>query len=131
MSIMYISTYKELEVWKRAMQLVKEIYHCTDVMPQAELYGLVSQMRRCSISIPSNIAEGYKRKNLGDYVRFLCIADASAAELETQLLLTEDLYPKIQIKQSFALLDEVQRMLTVIIRKLSAKRSTLNAQRSL
>ncbi|MBI4992271.1 MAG: four helix bundle protein, partial [Candidatus Harrisonbacteria bacterium] len=62
---MQLESYKQLTVWQRSIELVKEIYKVTDGFPKSELYGLVSQMRRASISIPSNIAEGYKRKNLG------------------------------------------------------------------
>ncbi|MBI4992515.1 MAG: four helix bundle protein, partial [Candidatus Harrisonbacteria bacterium] len=94
--------------------------------PKSELYGLVSQMRRASISIPSNIAEGYKRKNLGEYVQFLSIADASAAELETQLIISKDLYNNINFSRTFSLLEEVQKMLITLIKKLNPKPSTLN-----
>ncbi len=59
---------------------------------EAELYALTSQMRRAAVSVPSNIAEGYKRRNLGECIQFLNIADASAAELETQILLAQELY---------------------------------------
>ncbi len=80
---MYIESYKELKVWKKSIDLVKEIYKITNKFPKEEIYVLVSQMRRAAISIPSNIAEGYKRKNLKEYIQFLSIAEASAAELET------------------------------------------------
>ena len=82
---MYIESYKQLIVWQKAMDLGKAIYRATSQMPTHELYGLVSQMRRCAISIPSNIEEGYERSGLGEYVQFLSIADASSAELETQV----------------------------------------------
>ncbi len=94
----------------------------TSSLPKEEIYGLTSQMRRAAVSIPSNIAEGYKRRNLGEYVQFLSIADASAAELETQILLSKELYPNISFAKAEALLLEVQKMLTVMIRKLNAKR---------
>lgn len=119
----YIKTYKELNVWKRSMELVEGVYKVTKQLPSDERYGLVSQMRRSAVSVPSNIAEGYKRKQLGDYVRFLNIADASAAELETQVLLIQRLYTEINIDTVSALLEEVQKMLAVMIRKLNAKRS--------
>lgn len=119
---MYLESYKQLEVWKRSMELVKEVYRITEQFPKSELYGLVSQMRRAVISIPSNIAEGYKRRNLGEYVQFLSIADASAAELETQIIIAKDLYPKIGFSKAESLLEEVQKMLVVMIRKLNAKR---------
>lgn len=119
---MYLESYKQLEVWKRSIELVKEIYKVTGQFSKSELYGLISQMRRAVISIPSNIAEGYKRRNLGEYVQFLSIADASAAELETQIIISKDLYPKIDFSKAESLLEEVQKMLFVIIKKLNAKR---------
>ena len=123
---MQLQSFKQLIVWQRSIELVKEIYKVTDEFPKSELYGLTSQMRRASISIPSNIAEGYKRKNLGEYLQFLSIADASAAELETQLIISKDLYTKIDFFKAQSLLEEVQKMLVSLIRKLNPKPSTLN-----
>lgn len=68
-----------------AWSSLRKFYKITNSLPEVEKFGLVAQMRRCAVSIPSNIAEGYKRKSLGDYVRFINIDDASSAELETQL----------------------------------------------
>jgi len=115
---MNIQSYKDLIVWQKAMTLVKMVYVFTKSLPKEEQYNLVSQMRRSAISIPSNIAEGYKRKGLGEYIQFLSIADASAAELETQIILTKMLYPKIKIDEGQALLEEVQKMLITLIKKL-------------
>ena len=72
------------------MELAKELYHLTEKFPKQEQYGLTSQMRRAAVSIPSNIAEGYKRRNRSEYLQFLSIANGSAGELETQLLLAKD-----------------------------------------
>ena len=69
-----------------------------------------------------NIAEGYKRKNLGEYIQFLSIADASAAELETQIIIVKEIYPNIDCSQAEFLLEEIQKMLSVIIRKLKDKK---------
>lgn len=124
---MYIQSYKQLEVWKRAVELVKEIYRITEKFPKSELYSLTTQMRLAAVSIPSNIAEGYKRQWIGEYLQFLSIADASAAELETQIIISKDLYLKVDFSKSESLLEEVQKMLVAINRKLNAKRSTLNA----
>lgn len=101
---------------------MKEIYGVTQQFPKDELYGLTSQMRRAAVSIPSNIAEGYKRRNLGEYVQFLSVADSSAAELETQIIIAKDLYPKVGFAEAEILLVEVQKMLYSLIRKLHAKR---------
>lgn len=100
------------------IRLVKEIYICTHKLPREELYGLTSQMRRCAVSVPSNIAEGKKRKTRKDFLQFLRIADSSAAELETQIIIAKDLYPEIDYSKSEPLLEEVQKMLITIIKKL-------------
>lgn len=119
---MYIQSYKELIVWQRSIDLVKEVYKLTDGFPKSEIYGLVSQMRRAAVSVPSNIAEGYKRRNLGEYIQFLGIADGSGAELETQIIISKDLYKDINFSRAESLLDEVQKMLITVIKKLDAKR---------
>ena len=116
-----IRSYKELTVWRKSILLVKEVYVVTAKLPKSELYTLLSQMRRAAISIPSNIAEGYKRKNRGEYVQFLSIAEASAAELETQLIIMGEVYPTTDVTEAEALLVEVQKMLIVMIRKLREK----------
>ena len=115
-----LESYKDLVVWQKSIELVKEIYKATQEFPRNELYCLVSQMRRAVISIPSNIAEGYKRKNLGEYLQFLSIADASAAELETQIIISKDLYNKINFNKVELLLNEIQKMLFALIKKLKA-----------
>lgn len=118
MFVCMLESYKQLKVWQRAIELVREVYRVTGQFQKSELYVLVSQMRRAVISIPSNIAEGYKRRSLRGYVQFLCIADSSAAELETQIIITRDLYPKIDFFNVESLLEEVQKMLFVLIEKL-------------
>ena len=80
-------THKDLEVWKKAMDLAAHIYSLTLQFPKEELYGLTSQVRRYAVSIPSNIAEGAARHSRKKFVQFLHIASGSIAELETQLLL--------------------------------------------
>jgi len=112
-------SFRQLIVWQRSIQLVNEIYKITGDLPKSELFGLVSQMRRSSICIPSNITEGYKRKNIGEYLHFLSIADASSAELETQIIITKDNYPLINCSNAEKLLIEVQKMLFVLIKKLT------------
>jgi four helix bundle protein len=117
---MYVESFKELIVWQRAIELVKEVYVATGQFPEEELYGLVSQMRRCAISIPSNIAEGKKRRTKKDFIHFLRIADGSAAELETQIIIAKDLYVEINFSKAESLLEEVQKMLITMIKKLQA-----------
>lgn len=124
-----IDSYKQLIVWQKSLKLVELIYRLTEKLPKNEEYCLSSQMRRAAISIPSNIAEGYKRKGLGEYLNFLSIADASAAELETQIVITQKLYPRLDFKETESLLEEVQKMLITLIKKLGFKK-TLNPKPS-
>jgi four helix bundle protein len=86
-----LRNYKELKVWEKSYQLCLEVYRITKGFSKIEIYGLISQMRRAALSIPSNIAEGYGRKTLSDYLRFLYIAYGSMCELETQIMLSGDL----------------------------------------
>ena len=119
---MSLESYKQLVVWQKSIELVKEIYKVTDQFPKEELYSLTSQMRRAAISIPSNIAEGYKRKNLKEYLQFLSIANASTAELDTQITIAKELYKHMDFLRSESLLEQIQKMLSVLLRKLSARR---------
>jgi four helix bundle protein len=86
-----LKSFKELIVWQKAYKLVLEIYKFTYNFPKSETYGLIQQIRRAAISIPSNIAEGYGRKHRTDYHRFLSMAYGSLLELETQYMLAVDL----------------------------------------
>lgn len=83
--------YKDLEVWKEARKLVSDVYKLSDCFPKSEMFGLTSQVRRCVISIPSNIAEGCSRYSDKDTNKFIDIAIGSVAELDTQLILASDL----------------------------------------
>jgi four helix bundle protein len=84
-------TFKELIVWQKAHKLVLDIYKLSDGFPQREIYSLTSQLRRAAISIPANIAEGYKKKGSADKVRFLNIAQGSLEEVRYYLILAQDL----------------------------------------
>ncbi len=86
-----IKTIRDLKIWRKSIELVKEIYKVTEKFPSGEQYGLVSQMRRAAVSIPSNIAEGFRRKHNKEYKQFLCIALGSSAELETQIVISKEL----------------------------------------
>ena len=83
--------YKELKVWEKGRALVKEIYLATQDFPTEEKFGLKSQLRRCAVSIPANIAEGSGRSSNKDFTNFLNIALSSAYELETEIILSFDL----------------------------------------
>lgn len=115
-----IKSFKDLVVWQRSMELVQEVYALTRDLPKEETFGLTSQIRRSAISIPSNIAEGKKRSTKKDFLHFLTIADASAAELETQILIVEKIYGNINTLQAIGMLVEVQKMLSVLIKKLKS-----------
>ena len=119
---MYLKSYKELIVWQKSIELVKELYGITAQFPREETYGLGIQMRRAAVSIPSNIAEGYKRRGKAEFLQFLSIAEASSAELETQMIIARGLYPTLPYKTAEQFLSEVQKILVVFIRKLNAKR---------
>ena len=86
-----LKNYKELKVWEKSYQLCLEIYRTSKKFPKHEIYGLISQIRRAALSIPSNIAEGYGRKTTPEYLRSLYIAYGSVCELETQILVSGDL----------------------------------------
>lgn len=115
------NSYKELIVWQKSFELSKKIYLITNKFPKSEIYGLVSQMRRCTVSIPSNIAEGYTRAHKQEYIQFLRTAFASGAELETQLLLAKELefISKNDFSEINSLLTEVQKMLNKLISNLA------------
>jgi four helix bundle protein len=109
-----MNSYKDLEVWKKSIQLCVDIYKITDNFPKNEIYGLTSQIRRCCVSIPSNIAEGQHRGHRGEFVQFLRIAYGSAAELETQLLIAS----KVSYIDNFSF-DKINTDLNIIIRMLN------------
>ena len=108
-----LNSYKDLIVWQKSIDLVTEIYKITELFPESELYGIVSQMRRAAVSIPSNIAEGRKRSTRKDFRQFLIIAYASASELETQIEISKRLnFLKIDnYAKADSLLLEVLKML--------------------
>ena len=112
--------YRDLIVWQKAMELVTETYNHTKLFPENERYGLTSQLRRSSVSLPLNMAEGYGRNSTQDYVRFLRIANGSLYELQTQLEIAFNL--GFLTKESFSVLfdlsREIERMLSSLIRKI-------------
>jgi len=120
---MGLQSYKELIVWQKSIELTIEVYRLTALYPKQELFGLVSQSRRAIVGIPSNIAEGYSRKNRPEYSRFINIAFASAAELETQLIIAKKLkFADLKdFEKSEELLQEVLRMLNSLENKLRSQ----------
>jgi four helix bundle protein len=118
-----LKNYKELQVWQKAYQFCLEIYKATRTFPKDEKYGLTSQIRRATISIPSNIAEGYGRKSSGEYIQSLYIAYGSTCELETQLLLSSDLgyIEKADLEGLLKSVGDIERMLKALMRSLQKK----------
>lgn len=115
-----VNSYRDLLVWQKAMTLVTGVYTISQTFPATETYGLTSQVRRCAVSIPSNIAEGYGRNATGDYKRFLQMALGSLFELQTQLEIAKNLN-YITIASFEPLLgqtNELERMMLSLISKI-------------
>lgn len=119
-----ISSCRNLDVWQFSMQLAKEMYSLTREFPKEELYGLTSQIRRASVSIPANIAEGSGRDNPGDYVRFLPIAQGSLKEVEPLLLLAREvgIATQAMIEAPMNLADRIGRILRSLIRSIQSRK---------
>ena len=116
-------SYKDLVVWQKGIALAKLIYHLTKNFPSEEKFGLVAQMRRAAISIPSNVAEGQARHTTGEFIQFISHAEGSIAELDTQLILSIELKfcRSAAAEPSFALVTEIRRMLNALRRKLATR----------
>ncbi len=120
---MAIQSYRDLIVWQKSVEFVTRIYEMTRNFPPDERFGLTAQIRRCAVSIPSNIAEGYGRHTTKDYIRFLHISEGSLCEVQTQLLIAKNLnfLPSELDTELDELAREIERMLTSLIRKLEDK----------
>jgi len=112
---MQVHNYEKLTVWQRAMDLVEVVYKTTLNFPESERYGLVSQIRRAAVSIPSNIAEGSRRSTKKDFRHFLIIAFGSGSELETQMRIATRIGFLKEDSMIKSLLDEVMKMLNKLI----------------
>lgn len=121
-----INNYKHLIVWQKAVELVTDIYRVTKNFPPSELYGLVSQLRRSAVSIPSNIAEGQGRATKGEFLQFLCHARGSLCELETQVIIGARLgYISNDTAEGLSSkITEVARFLNGLLTSLGAKPRT-------
>ena len=115
-----IETYRDLNIWNLEIDLVKDIYKSTESFPKHEMYGIVSQMRRSAISIPSNVAEGFKRYHNKEYRQFLYVTLGSCAELETQITIAKELeyIPADTENMLLDKLDHIGRMITNLLKKL-------------
>ena len=123
---MNVRSYRDLIAWQKAMDLVAGVYRVTEAFPAREQFGLSNQMRRASVSIPSNIAEGQGRGTTKDYVHFLHISRGSLQELETQLLLAQRLSfaGESDVQRLLSVCDEVSRLVSGLINALAPRPST-------
>lgn len=112
--------FRKLEIWKMSMSLVEKVYKMTADLPESEKFGLKSQLNRCAVSIPSNIAEGSGKSSNKDFKRFLKHSISSSYELETQLILCKKLYNS-EISNLIDDLENLQNMIGGFIRKLNDK----------
>jgi len=115
-----IKEFKDLKIWQKGIEIVSDIYILTKKFPKEELYGLTSQIRRSAISVPSNIAEGFRRYHNKEYKQFLYIALGSCAELETQITIAKNLkyITEDKEKELIEKLDHLCRMTSNLIKKL-------------
>ena len=117
------ASYRELNVWQKSMELAKLCYEVTKQFPKDEIFGMTSQIRRAAASVPANIAEGNGRATTKDYLRHLSIARGSLLEVETHVILSNEvgLLPKDDTDKCLALCDEIGRMLTGLRRSLEKR----------
>ena len=115
-------THKDLEVWKKSIEMVTKIYTLTRGFPKEELYGLTSQMRRAAVSVPSNIAEGAGRNSSKELLQFLYFATGSLSELETQLIISHNLgYLNNEQKQDIdTICSDIFKMLSKLIQSIKS-----------
>ena len=117
------ASYKDLLVWQKGIHLVKLIYKITQSFPSDERFGLISQMRRAAVSVPSNLAEGQARKSTAEFIQFVSQSEGSLAELDTQLIIAIELQycARNDANQTFELIGELRRMLNSLRRKLRSR----------
>jgi four helix bundle protein len=127
--IMQVKSYKDLVVWQKAISLVIEIYGLTREFPGHEIYGLTSQLRRASVSIPSNIAEGHGRATRGEFNQFLGHARGSLCEVQTQVFIACKLGYVTEVREQavIAMTDELGRMLNGLIASIERKKLKTSA----
>jgi four helix bundle protein len=120
-----MQSFKELNVWQASTSLCILVYKTTKSFPKDELYGITSQIRRCSVSIPSNIAEGFNRQSTKEFIQFLQIAFGSSAELETQLIIAKELnyLDEPTFNHLVQELTSIRKMLSGLIKSLRKRRS--------
>lgn len=115
--------YRDLLIWQKGMALAKQIYNLTQAFPDMERFGLITQMRRAAVSVPSNIAEGQAHNTTGEFVQFLSHAAGSVSELDTQLRLSIELgfCSREKAQEAYSLIVELRKMIPALRRKLSGR----------
>ena len=113
--------YKDLNVWKDSIDLVENIYKLVNTFPKEEVYALTDQLKRASVSIPSNIAEGSNRNTTKEFIQFLYIALGSASEVETQLIISQRLGYTTNIQNELQQITKMRKMLNALINSLKRK----------
>jgi len=124
-----LESFRDLEVWQKAHRFVLGIYRLTKAFPDEERYGLISQMRRAAVSVPANIAEGFKRRGWGDKARFYNIAEASLEEVKYYLILAKDLGYAADTASLMTTAESVSQMLYRLIESTNGKRIPNTADR--
>ena len=119
-----VNSYRDLQVWQKAADLVVECYGLTKLLPKSETYGLASQIQRAAVSVPANIAEGHGREHLGDYLHHLSAATGSLMELETHLIIASKLayLKERELEPVLLRTAEVSRMLAGLTKALRKRR---------
>ncbi len=119
----WAKTFKDLLVWKKSIDLVTSIYRLTSTFPKIEVLGIVTQLRRASVSIPSNIAEGYGRRSRPDFVRFCQIAMGSLFEVQTQLIISRNLgyLNDVDFEEILESAKEIERMISSFVETLKRR----------
>jgi len=117
------ASFKDLIVWQKSILLVKQLYKLTGIFPSEEKFGLISQLRRAAVSVPSNIAEGQARRTTADFIHFVSNAEGSLAEVETQLIIAVELSfcSQAQADTCYSLIVEIRKMLNALRRSLANK----------
>jgi len=116
-----IRSYEDLKIWQRSISLSQNIYRITRNFPREEIYGLTSQLRRCAVSVPSNIAEGQARQHTKEFIQFLYQARGSLAELDTQLIIAKEVgyLSEESLAPLRAEISEIRKMIHALVRKLT------------
>lgn len=125
-----IKTHKDLDVWKKAVELINIIYSTSSCFPREERYGLTNQIRRASVSIPANIAEGAARRTQKEYIHFLYVALGSVSELDTLIIIAKNLnyLRENAYKTIMEYLFNIKRLLLGLIRSVSSEKQEVKSE---